>query len=113
MSLVCLTNAVKELPPYHGHMDISAVGVPVLTGPPQGWNFWPFISIPVAYLVAFRWCRLPRTVWTLIAAVLIGLLIADAISAWGVVPVASVTTVVGAGLAIALGRLRRRHPPTV
>ena len=94
-------------------MDITAVGVPVLTGPAQGWNFWPLIGIPVTLFVAFRWLRLPRGTWVTLSAVLAGLLIADAVAAWGVLPVAGGTTLMAAGSAIAVGRLRRRHPPTV
>lgn len=94
-------------------MDPLAVGVPVLTGPAQGWNFWPFIGIPVALLIAFYWLHLPRRVWVALLAILGGLLVADAVAAWGVLPVAGGTTVIVAGSAIALGRLRRRHPPTV
>jgi CBS-domain-containing membrane protein len=94
-------------------MDLTAVGVPVVTGPAQGWNFWPLIGIPLALFVAFRWLRLPRRTGVALTAVLGGLLIADAITAWGVLPVAGGTTLVVAGSAIAVGRLRRRHPPTV
>lgn len=94
-------------------MDLSAVGVPVVTGPAEGWNFWPLIGVPVALLFAFRWLKLPRSIWFAIAAVLIGLLTADAIAAWGVVPVVGVGACVAAASSIGLGRLRRRHPPTV
>ena len=94
-------------------MDLTAVGVPVVTGPAQGWNFWPLIGIPLALFVAFRWLRLPRRTWVALTAVLAGLLIADAVAAWGVLPVAGGATLVVAGWAIAVGRLRRRHPPTV
>jgi hypothetical protein len=94
-------------------MDLTAVGVPVVTGPAQGWNFWPLIGIPLALFVAFRWLRLPRRTGVAVTAVLGGLLIADAIAAWGVLPVAGGTTLVVAGSATAVGRLRRRHPPTV
>ncbi len=90
-----------------------AVGVPVLTGPAQGWNFWPLIGIPVSFFVAFGWLRLPRRAWVAVAAILAGLLIADAVAAWGVVPVAGGITLVVAGWAVTVGRLRRRHPPTV
>ena len=95
-------------------MDPLAVGVPVLTGPAQGWNFWPFIGIPVALLIAFYWLRsAPEGVgrvsrdprWVCSSA--------DAVSAWGVLPVAGGTAVIVAASALALGRLRRRHPPTV
>ena len=94
-------------------MDLTAVGVPVVTGPAQGWNFWPLIGIPLALFVAFRWLRLPRRAGVALTAVLGGLLIADAVAAWGVLPVAAGTTLVVAGSAIAVGRLRRRHPPAV
>ena len=94
-------------------MDLTAVGVPVVTGPAQGWNFWPLIGIPLALFVAFRWLRLPRKAWVAVAAVLGGLLVADAVAAWGVLPVAGGTTLVVAGSAFVVGRLRRRHPPTV
>ena len=94
-------------------MDLSAVGVPVVTGPAQGWNFWPLLGIPLALFVAFRWLRLPRRAWVVLAAVLAGLLLADAVAAWGVLPVVGGTTLVVAGSTIVVGRLRRRHPPTV
>jgi hypothetical protein len=94
-------------------MDLTAVGVPVVTGPAQGWNFWPLVGIPLALFVAFHWLRLPRRAGVALTAVLGGLLVADAVAAWGVLPVAGGTTLVVAGSAIALGRLRRRHPPTV
>ena len=94
-------------------MELTAVGVPVVTGPAQGWNFWPLIGVPLALFVAFRWLRLPRRAGVALTAVLGGLLVADAVAAWGVLPVAGGATLVVAGSAIALGRLRRRHPPTV
>jgi uncharacterized membrane protein len=94
-------------------MDLTAVGVPVVTGPAQGWNFWPLIGIPLALLVAFRWLRLPRRAGVALTAILVGLLIADAVAAWGVLPVAAGTAALVTGSAIAVGRLRRRHPPTV
>lgn len=94
-------------------MDPFAVGVPVLTGPAQGWNFWPFIGIPLALFVAFSWLQLPRRAWVASLAILAGLLSADAVAAWGVLPVIGGATLVVAGSAIALSRLRRRHPPTV
>ncbi len=94
-------------------MDLSAVGVPVVTGPAGGWNFWPLIGIPFALFFTFHWLKLPCTIWVAIAAVLIGLLTADAIGAWGVVPVAAVCACAATGSSIALGRLRRGHPPTV
>jgi hypothetical protein len=93
-------------------MDLTAVGVPVLTGPAQGWNFWPLIGIPVALFIAFRWLGLPRRVWVALTAILVGLLIADAVAVWGVLPVAGGTTLVVAGSSM-VNRLRRRHPPTV
>ena len=94
-------------------MDLMAVGVPVLTGPAQGWNFWPLIGIPVSLFVAFGWLRLPRRAWVAVAAILAGLLIADAVAAWGAVPVAGGITLVVAGSAVTVGRLRRTYPPTV
>jgi hypothetical protein len=94
-------------------MDLAAVGVPVVTGPAEGWNFWPLIGIPAAMLFAFRWLKLPRTIWVATAAVLVGLLTADAIAAWGVLPVVGVCAGMAAGSSIAVGRSRRRHPPTV
>ena len=94
-------------------MDLTAVGVPVVTGLAEGWNFWPLIGVPIALLFAFRWLKLPRTIWFAVAAVLIGLLTADAVTAWGVVPVVGVGACVATTSAFALGRLRRRHPPTV
>jgi hypothetical protein len=94
-------------------MITLAVGVPVLTGPAEGWNFWPLVGIPLAMVVAFRWWHLDVTVPVVIAAILVGLLSADAIAAWGVLPVVlgcSCLTVIGS---ILLGQVRRREPPTV
>jgi hypothetical protein len=93
-------------------MDLTAVGVPV-TDVAEGWNFWPLIGVPVALLVAFRWLRLPRSASVAIGAVLAGVLTADAIGAWGVVPVAAALAIATIGASIVLGRLRREHPPTV
>lgn len=94
-------------------MILLAVGVPVLTGPAQGWNFWPFLGIPIALLIAFRWFGLPRRIWVVLAAIVVGLASADAVSAWGILPVVVGTAcLVGVGT-MALGRLRRRHPPIV
>ena len=93
-------------------MDLTAVGVPV-TDVAEGWNFWPLIGVPVALLVAFRWLRLPRSASVAIGAVLAGVLTADAIGAWGVVPVAAALAIATIGASIVLRRLRREHPPTV
>jgi hypothetical protein len=89
-----------------------AVGVPVLTGPAQGWNFWPFIGIPIALLVAFRWLGLPRKIWVAVIVVLAGLASADAISAWGVLPALGVAACLVAATAIVV-RVRRTGPPAV
>ena len=92
-------------------MEVFGVGVPVLTGPAQGWNFWPILGIPLALLVALRWLRLPRSAFVIGGAVLIGLLVADAVAWWGVVPTAAVAAV--AVLAVAIGlRGARRKPAT-
>ena len=93
-------------------MGLIAVGVPV-TDVAEGWNFWPLLGVPIALFVAFRLWRLPRSLSVAIVAVLAGLLTADAIGAWGVVPVAAVGTAAVLVSSIAVGRLRRRHPPTV
>ena len=81
-------------------MDPTAIGVPVLTGPAEGWNFWPLIAIPVALTLTFGWLRLPRRLWTVALAVVAGLVMADAVAAWGVVPVAA-----GVGAMVLVGRL--------
>ncbi len=94
-------------------MNLWAVGVPVITGPAEGWNFWPLIGIPVALLIAFRWLMLPRTIWVAMAAVLVGLLTADAVAAWGVVFVVGMSACLAIGSSIVLRRLRPGHPPTV
>lgn len=94
-------------------MDLTAVGVPVVTGPAEGWNFWPLIGIPLALIVAFRWFKLRRTAPIAIGAALIGLLTADSIRTWGVLPVGVTAACLATGSSIALGRLRRGHPPTV
>jgi hypothetical protein len=93
-------------------MDLTAVGVPV-TDAAEGWNFWPLVGIPVALFLAFRWLHLPRTIWVGVAAIVVGLLSADAVAAWGVVPVAGVGACLTAAASFALGRLRGGHPPTV
>ena len=89
-----------------GGVDIVAVGVPVLIGPAQGWNFWPLVGIPVALVVAFRWLRLPRRLWVLIGTVVTGLLAADAVSTWGVMPVVAATAASVGAIAVILRRLR-------
>ena len=94
-------------------MDLSAVGVPVVTGPAEGWNFWPLIGIPVALLLSFRWLKLPRSIWVAMAAVLVGLLTADAVAAWGVVYVVGLCACLAIGSSIVLRRLRPGHPPSV
>jgi len=90
-----------------------AVGVPVLTGPAQGWNFWPVLGIPIALLIAFRWLALPRTAWVVVGATLVGLLAADAVSSWGVVPAAVVASLFVAAATLTLRRSRRGRPPAV
>lgn len=96
-----------------GIMDVVAVGVPVLTGPAEGWNFWPVVGIPLAMFIAFRWFKLPPRIWVILAAILTGLVAADAVSAWGILPVViGASCLVGIG-SMALGRLHRTHPPTV
>ncbi|MDH4112623.1 MAG: hypothetical protein OEV60_08090 [Actinomycetota bacterium] len=93
-------------------MDPLGVGVPVLTGPAEGWNFWPFLGIPIALLIAFRFLHLPRRVWVVVVVVLVGLASADAISAWGVVPAVGVAACLVAVVAL-IARLRRSDPPIV
>lgn len=90
-------------------MEVLGVGVPVLTGPAQGWNFWPILGIPLALLVALRWLRLPLSAFVIGGAVLIGLLVADAVAWWGVVPTAGVAAL--AVLAVAIGLRRARRKP--
>jgi hypothetical protein len=90
-----------------------AVGVPVLTGPAQGWNFWPVLAIPIALLVAYRWLDLPRSGWVVVGAILAGLLAADAVSSWGVVPAVVLASLFAAAATLALRRSRRGRPPAV
>ena len=89
-------------------MDVLSVGVPVVTGPAEGWNFWPILGIPLALLVSLRWLRLRASVWVVVGSILVGLLMADAVTWWGVVP--AIALAAGAILiaAIANGRNRRR-----
>ena len=94
-------------------MDVLAVGVPVVTGPSAGWNFWPLIGIPLVLLVAFRWLELPQRAGVAMAAILAGLLAADAISRWGVIPVLAAALSLAGILAIVLRRIRENRPPTV
>jgi hypothetical protein len=94
-------------------VDSLGVGVPVITGPPAGWNFWPVLGIPLAWIVAFRWLRLPRTLWTAIAVTVLGLLTADAVAAWGVIPAGASVALVLAATAVGLRLARRSHPPNV
>ncbi|HWC70512.1 MAG TPA: hypothetical protein VG993_05040 [Actinomycetota bacterium] len=89
-------------------MELLAVGVPVVTGPAQGWNFWPIIGIPLALLVTLRWLRLPRTASVVVAAILAGLLTADAVAWWGVVPAAAVVAVATVLVAVGLRAARRK-----
>lgn len=94
-------------------MLVLAVGVPVLTGPAEGWNFWPLVGIPLAMVIAFHWWHLPPTLWVLIAAILLGLVSADAIEAWGILPVALGATCVTTIGAVLLRREHGNDPPTV
>ncbi|HEY6566850.1 MAG TPA: hypothetical protein VI341_04950 [Actinomycetota bacterium] len=94
-------------------MIILAVGVPVLTGPADGWNFWPLVGIPLAMVIAVRWWHLEVTAQVMITAILVGLVSADAIAAWGVLPVVlgvTCLTVIGS---IPARQGRRNEPPTV
>lgn len=90
-------------------MEVLGVGVPVLTGPAQGWNFWPILGIPLALLIALRWLHLPRSAFVIGGAILVGLLVADAVAWWGVVPTAAVASL--AILAVAIGLRRARRKP--
>jgi hypothetical protein len=95
------------------YMSALAVGVPVLTGPAQGWNFWPLVGVPIVMVIAFGWWRLGATALAVTATLLIGLISADAIRAWGVLPV-----VLGVACLAAVGSTVRRRgcgsdPPTV
>lgn len=94
-------------------MEPLGVGVPVLTGPAAGWNFWPVLGIPLAWLVAFRWLRVPLRLWTAIAVTVLGLLSADAIATWGVIPAGAVVALVLAAAAVGLRLARRTRPPNV
>jgi len=94
-------------------MDVLAVGVPVVTGPAGGWNFWPLVAIPLSLLLAFRWLKLPRRPGVGIAAILVGLLIADGTSRWGVVPVGAGIVGLAFLSATVLRATRRNRPPTV
>jgi hypothetical protein len=94
-------------------MDFVAVGVPVVTGPAQGWNFWPLVAVPLAMLIAFRWLHLPPRIWLVVVMVLAGLASADAVSAWGVAPVSIVVVSLALGASLALRSLHRDDPPTV
>ncbi|MGZ5345937.1 MAG: hypothetical protein ACXWF5_14755 [Actinomycetota bacterium] len=89
-------------------MDVLGVGVPVVTGPAQGWNFWPILGIPLALLVALRWLRLRASAWVVIGSILVGLLAADAVAWWGVVPAAALAAVAIVIAAIAIGWKRRK-----
>lgn len=89
-----------------------SVGVPVMTDPSGGWSFWPLLSIPLAMLVAFRWLAIARRWWVALIMIVLGLAAADAISAWGVLPVAAGTAGFAAIASMAVGR-RGRRPPGV
>jgi hypothetical protein len=89
-------------------MDVLGVGVPVVTGPTEGWNFWPILGIPLALLVALRWLRLRASVWVVVGSILVGLLAADAVAWWGVVPAIALAAVAILVAAIAIGRNRRK-----
>ncbi len=84
-------------------MDVLSVGVPVVTGPAQGWNFWPILGIPLALLVSLRWLRLRASVWVVVGSILVGLLLADAVAWWGVVPAIAL-----AAVAILVAAIARR-----
>jgi len=94
-------------------MRIVSVGVPVVMGPPGGWNFWPLLSVPLALLIAFRWLAFPLRFWIALVAALVGLACADAIAAWGVLPVAAGMACLVVYGKVALGRRPRDPPPPV
>ena len=94
-------------------MRIVSVGVPVVTDLAGGWSFWPLLTVPLALLVAIRWLRFPLRLWVAVASLLVGLACADAIGAWGVLPVAAGTVSVVAIWSMVLGQRRRDHPPPV
>jgi hypothetical protein len=94
-------------------VDVLSVGVPVLTDPSRGWNFWPFVGIPVALFVAFRCLRLQRRASIAAVATMAGLASADAVSAWGVMPVLVAGACLVVVAAIALRGWRRTDPPKV
>jgi len=90
-------------------MDVLGVGVPVVTGPAQGWNFWPIIGIPLTLLVALRWLRLRPSAWVVAGSILVGLLVADAVAWWGVVPTAALATAAIVIATVGLGWRRRKR----
>jgi hypothetical protein len=94
-------------------MDALSVGVPVLSGPAAGWNFWPVVGIPLAWLLVFGWLRVPLRPGIAIGVTVVGLLSADAVSTWGVAPVVIGVSLLLAAITIALRHARRTRPPNV
>jgi hypothetical protein len=94
-------------------MRLLSVGVPVLTGPAEGWDFWPLIGVPLALLLVFRWLRLGRRVWIAVIAIVLGLAWADAISAWGILPVTAGSACIAAVATFIRRGRRPSRPPTV
>jgi hypothetical protein len=94
-------------------MRIVSVGVPVVTDPAGGWNFWPLLTVPFTLHIAIRWLRFPLRLWVAVASLLVGLAGADAIGAWGVLPVATGAASVVAIWSMVLGQRHRDHPPPV
>ncbi len=72
--------------PYHGSVELLAVGVPVAKVQSLGWDWWPIPGIVIAVILARRTFGLRLAPPVLVTAVLGGLAYASAVHAWGVLP---------------------------
>jgi hypothetical protein len=88
-------------------MSLIAVGVPVLSEPSMDWNFWPFLGIPLVLLISLRWFGFPRRIGVVLGGIVAGLLFADAVGAWGVIPGLTFLAALLGAAVVARGALRR------
>ncbi len=94
-------------------MSEIAVGVPVLSAPSMDWNWWPVLGIPLILIITLRWFGFPRRLGVVIGGVVAGLVFADAVASWGVIP--GLMTLAGmlAAALLTRGALRRVGNPQV
>lgn len=93
-------------------MNPLAVGVPVLSGPSMDWSWWPILGIPLVLFIVLRWFGFPPRVWVIAGGIVAGLLFADAVGAWGVVPgIAALACLLGAAALTRVALRRMGNSP--